>query len=91
MEAYPNAKVILTVRDPKKWYWSVKNTIFIVSHLNRSFPTNLFLTIVGKKKWSDFADRLSRMPTNGIDHGNYLLIFCKFLSKNLKNLPQNYI
>ena len=70
MEAYPNAKVILTVRDPKKWYWSVKNTIYNVSYLNSSFPTNLFLTIVGKKKWSDFADRLSRMPTNGIDHGN---------------------
>ena len=91
MEAYPNAKVILTVRDPKKWYWSVKNTIFNVSHFNSSFPTNLFLTLVGKKKWSDFADRLSRMPTNGIDHGNYLLIFCKFLAKHLKNLPQNYI
>ena len=28
MEAYPNAKVILTVRDPVRWYNSVKNSIY---------------------------------------------------------------
>ena len=27
MKIYPNAKVLLTVRDPIKWYLSVKNTI----------------------------------------------------------------
>lgn len=27
-ERYPEAKVILTVRDPEKWYESVRNTIF---------------------------------------------------------------
>ena len=27
---YPNAKVLLTVRDPRKWYESVKNTILQV-------------------------------------------------------------
>jgi len=99
MEAYPNAKIILTVRDPKKWYWSVKNTIFIVSHLNRSFPTNLFLTIIGKKKWSDFADRLSRMPTNGIDHGKFdsikkgedaaVIFFNKWTDQVKKNVPED--
>ena len=28
MELYPNAKVLLTDRDPVKWYHSVKNTIY---------------------------------------------------------------
>ena len=28
MEAYPDAKVILTVRDPVRWYNSVKNSIY---------------------------------------------------------------
>ena len=28
MRAYPDAKVILTTRDPVKWYSSVKNTIY---------------------------------------------------------------
>lgn len=28
MEAYPDAKVLLTVRDPDRWYESARNTIF---------------------------------------------------------------
>ena len=28
MEAFPNAKVILTKRDPAKWHNSVKETIY---------------------------------------------------------------
>jgi hypothetical protein len=28
MEAYPEAKVVLTVRDPEEWYRSVRNTIY---------------------------------------------------------------
>ena len=32
MQAYPEAKVLLSVRDPDKWYESVYNTIYQVSH-----------------------------------------------------------
>lgn len=31
MERYPDAKVILTVRDPDRWYESVRNTIYALS------------------------------------------------------------
>lgn len=31
MEEYPDAKVILTVRDPESWYRSVRNTIYEIS------------------------------------------------------------
>ena len=31
MQAYPQAKVLLSVRDPEKWYESVSNTIYQVS------------------------------------------------------------
>lgn len=31
MERYPEAKVILTVRDPERWYESVRNTIYALS------------------------------------------------------------
>ncbi len=34
MQAYPDAKVLLSVRDPEKWYESVTNTIYRVSHRN---------------------------------------------------------
>ena len=34
MQLYPDAKVLLSARDPEKWYESVANTIYRVSHLN---------------------------------------------------------
>lgn len=34
MLAYPDAKVLLSVRDPEKWYESVASTIYRVSHRN---------------------------------------------------------
>ena len=37
MEAYPRAKVILTVRDPDRWYESTRNTIYEMS-LTMSSP-----------------------------------------------------
>eukprot|EP00357_Protocruzia_adherens_P008248 CAMPEP_0115005252 /NCGR_PEP_ID=MMETSP0216-20121206/19744_1 /TAXON_ID=223996 /ORGANISM="Protocruzia adherens, Strain Boccale" /LENGTH=259 /DNA_ID=CAMNT_0002371509 /DNA_START=45 /DNA_END=824 /DNA_ORIENTATION=- len=41
MKMYPEAKVLLTVRDPVKWYLSVKNTIFQLYHCAKTFPTSL--------------------------------------------------
>ncbi|MGA8112575.1 MAG: sulfotransferase family protein [Actinocatenispora sp.] len=32
VERYPDAKVLLSVRDPKRWYMSVRNTIYQASH-----------------------------------------------------------
>ena len=70
MKAYPNAKVILSVRDPKKWYRSVKNTIFYAHMMNRTFPINIFCILNGTKGWVNMCDRLAVMPTNGLDRGN---------------------
>ena len=47
MRVFPNAKVVLTVRDPEKWYESVKGTIF----QNREFvqgTIGLFSKLVGR-------------------------------------------
>lgn len=33
MQAYPDAKVVLTVREPNAWYESVQNTIYRGSHV----------------------------------------------------------
>lgn len=39
MEAYPTAKVILSVRDPEQWYESVLHTVYAVSqHFESSSP-----------------------------------------------------
>jgi hypothetical protein len=34
MKRYPDAKVLLSVRDPERWYESVRNTIYELSSLN---------------------------------------------------------
>jgi hypothetical protein len=34
MERYPDAKVLLSVRDPERWYESVRNTIYELSSLS---------------------------------------------------------
>src|SRR5215211_7542841 len=36
MEKYPDAKVILTVRDPEKWYESARSTIFNIQDVTSS-------------------------------------------------------
>lgn len=47
MEAFPNAKIILTVRDPKSWYRSVKDTIFKGNAESLSFPINIMGKMTG--------------------------------------------
>lgn len=36
MEQYPEAKVVLTIRDPERWYDSARSTIYAA---NRAFPS----------------------------------------------------
>ena len=43
MQAYPDAKVILSVRDPEKWYESVRATIYRSSTMSRSPLLRLFI------------------------------------------------
>jgi hypothetical protein len=48
MQMYPEAKVLLTVRDPEQWYESVCSTIYIVSreHLSDSPHAQMLNTLV---------------------------------------------
>jgi hypothetical protein len=41
MEAYPEAKVLLSVRAPEKWYKSTKNTIYTVEERSEMLDRNL--------------------------------------------------
>ena len=38
MERYPNAKVILTVRDPEGWYQSTRDTIYQLGRISEGSP-----------------------------------------------------
>ena len=47
MRMFPDAKILLTVRDRERWYEPVKSTIY-KSRLRLSGNTGLFLKIVGR-------------------------------------------
>jgi hypothetical protein len=48
MRVYPDAKVLLSERDPEKWYESVANTIYPSSHRD---PTSLHSRMVDTLIW----------------------------------------
>ncbi len=48
MEAFPEAALILTVRDPERWYESTRNTIYGIRKLSAGpLPTRLALSLAG--------------------------------------------
>ena len=48
MEAYPDAKVLLSVRDPWRWYESTRNTIYELSRLTVLSPlSRLTFRLIG--------------------------------------------
>ncbi len=56
MQAYPHAKVLLTVRDPEKWYESVTNTIYQVSHQNPDHALTVHGRMVNALIWQGTFD-----------------------------------
>jgi hypothetical protein len=46
MQSYPDAKVILTVRDPQRWYESAYNTIYTITRATSSSPIFYLATLV---------------------------------------------
>jgi len=68
-KVFPSARVVLTVRDPKEWYKSVKGTLFELHQVRQKFPYNLikFTATKGYQKifWTDIQGR------TGSDKGMY--------------------
>ena len=62
LSSYPNAKVILTVRDPERWYESILSTIYQV---NNKFGWALQLIPVAGR----FFNGINKLVWEGIFHG----------------------
>ena len=60
MLAFPNAKVILTVRDPSTWYDSVKNSIYRGFYEGYSFPTWYYNLLTGQSTRLQMVEKLCR-------------------------------
>ena len=62
MNVYPEAKVLLSTRDPEKWYESCCQTIYGISH---SFPMSLLKYVIPSMR------RFTRMPDALIWKGTF--------------------
>lgn len=66
MEAYPEARVLLSVRDPERWYESTSNTIYNIRRLTTS---SKFFALVGRL--NPRITRVARMVNNLIWEGTF--------------------
>ena len=62
MEVFPDAKVILTVREPETWYDSVRNSIYNARMEVTSLPMKLLLMIFGRYNNYKTASDVSSAP-----------------------------
>ena len=60
MAAFPQAKVILTVREPSTWYDSVKNSIYRGFYEGYSFPSWYYNLLTGQSTRIRMVERLCK-------------------------------
>jgi hypothetical protein len=73
MEVYPNAKVILTVRDdPKGWHRSVNESILAGSRMSKQFNISMFQRFLGMRPGAMIAEKVCRYAPKGCDKGKTL-------------------
>lgn len=74
MKAFPEAKVVLTVREPEAWFNSVKNTIYQLNADALSFPGNILSKFIGFDKKTAMIQKLSRRNQNRFNQGMFDVI-----------------
>jgi hypothetical protein len=73
MEAWPEAKVVLTVRDAHSWYRCAKRTIFAIPEFEPSDPDAVaFGRFVGEELLSRVFDFGGGRPLNEMDEHSLL-------------------
>ena len=83
MEVFPDAKVILNVRDPERWFKSVRETIYQMDHIDaHKFPFNILAKLDGS---SAIHDTISQLGAKTGKLEIYTLPIAKILSvKNVQ-------
>jgi len=59
MEVFPEAKVLLTVRDPVSWYVSVRDSIVKFHNIEKLWPYSWFIYFAGTQESADLLHELS--------------------------------
>jgi hypothetical protein len=72
MERHPEAKVLLSVRDPERWYESTRTTIYELTMLLGSSPTVRFVFgLLTLLTYGGFAGRKTTLPHDDIWDGTF--------------------
>jgi Sulfotransferase domain len=72
MERHPGAKVLLSVRDPERWYESTRSTIYELTMLIDSSRTaRLIFGLISRLVFGGFAGRKSSLPHDVIWQGTF--------------------
>ena len=69
MEVFPEAKVVLTIRDPEKWYKSVKETIYQGNMDRQMFPVNVYSWVNGSSKQLNMMETFTHASNNRFNNG----------------------
>ena len=72
MKAFPDAKVVLSVRNPETWYQSVKDTVYKAKEFNEDFAIRTFMRLNGMFEAVNVTARITGMVPNGLDKGKYI-------------------
>ncbi len=62
----PDAKVVLTVRDPERWWASTRSTIY---QFRTAFPAWMLRAVPSTQRWVEMTDRL---VWNGLFDGRFI-------------------
>ena len=71
MEQYPEAKVLLSVRDPESWYRSTRTTIYELTMLLDSPTVRFVFGLLTLLAYGGFAGRKSSLPHDVIWDGTF--------------------
>ena len=91
---FPNAKVVLTTRDPEKWYASITSTIYKQQKEVETWVISLFLKLICMEREFDVAIRSNQQKIPGSSLGKrvYLISYemTSYIYETMKYLSNHF-
>jgi hypothetical protein len=95
LEAFPDAKFVLTVRDPERWHTSASASIYAASEVMKRFPTSLFMRLMGKRsKFPTMADEViwdGHFGGRFEDRDHAIAVFEKHIEDVKAHIPEDQL
>jgi hypothetical protein len=83
---FPEAKVVLTIRDPENWYKSVKETIYQGNMDRQMFPVNIYSCFNGSSKQLNMMETFTHASNNRFNNGKqYGNMGCGVFKQGVQN------